>query len=110
MSTKKQNVDLFRRVNENYLHQIGPDGQYNRDRIFRSLGIQPGPDGDYGRRFGLSDQQRKQVQAAIKKELGFKFPGGIEINPAGNMNENEGVRRTLEPSEGPHRRSVIAAT
>jgi hypothetical protein len=91
MGTKKENVDLFRRVNEGYLHQIGPDGRYHRDRIFASLGIPPGPDGDYGRRFELNDKQRKQVQAAIEKELGFQFPGGIEIDPAGNMNENEGV-------------------
>jgi hypothetical protein len=96
VSTQKKNVDLFQRINEGYLRQIGPDGRYNRDRIFQSLGIAPGRDGDYGQNFGLDDRQRKQVQAAIEKELGFQFPGGIEIDPAGNMNENEGVGKQLK--------------
>ena len=63
MSSQNKNVDLFRRINQEYLHEIGADGEYNRERIFRSLGIAPGPDGDYGPRFGLNDKQRKQVQA-----------------------------------------------
>lgn len=92
MGTQAKNVDLFAEIN-GWLHSIGADGRYNRDRIFASLGIPPGPDGDYGQRFGLNDQQRKQVQAAVEYELGFRFPGGIEIDPAGNMNEDEGVSK-----------------
>lgn len=89
MSTRPENVELFEAVN-GWLHSIGPDGRYNRDRIFSSLGIPPGPDGDYGQRFGLNDQQRKEVQAVIERELSLPFPKGIEIDPAGNMNEDEG--------------------
>jgi hypothetical protein len=89
MATQPQNVAVFEAVN-GWLHSIGPDGRYNRDRIFASLGIPPGPDGDYGQRFGLNDQQRKDVQAVIERELSLPFPKGIEIDPAGNMNEDEG--------------------
>jgi hypothetical protein len=91
VGTKPQNRETFARINEGFLHAIGPDGRYNRDRIFASLGIPPGKDGDYGRNFGLNDKDRERVKAAIERELGIKFPKGVEIDPAGNMNENEGV-------------------
>lgn len=95
MSTRPENVQLFEAVN-GWLHSIGSDGRYNRDRIFSSLGIAPGPDGDYGQRFGLNDNDRKRVQAVIEQELALPFPKGIEIDPAGNMNEDEGFSVQLK--------------
>jgi hypothetical protein len=89
MATNPENVAVFEAVN-GWLHSIGPDGRYNRDRIFSSLGIAPGADGDYGQRFGLNDNDRKRVQAVIEQELSLPFPKGIEIDHAGNMNEDEG--------------------
>ena len=52
--------------------------------ILQSVGVDP------SRPFKLSDQQRKQVQSAIEQAQGSAFPQGTEIDPAGNMNENEG--------------------
>lgn len=89
MSTQRSNKQAFDRVN-GWLSTIGTDGRYNRDRIFQSLGIAPAADGTYAGQWGLNDRDRQRVQAAIERELGFQFPGGIEIDPAGNMNENEG--------------------
>src|SRR5687767_9508020 len=89
MATNKENVQMFGQVND-WMHSIGQDGRYNRDRVFDLLGIAPGRDGDYGKNFGLNDRDRKRVQAYLEAELGFEFPKGIEIDHAGNMNENEG--------------------
>ncbi len=52
--------------------------------ILQSVGVDP------SRPFQLSDQQRKQVAQTIEQKLGMQFPDGVEIDPAGNMNENEG--------------------
>jgi hypothetical protein len=52
--------------------------------ILASVGINPNSP------FRLSDQQRKQVQRTIQQQMGVQFPKGVEIDPAGNMNENEG--------------------
>jgi hypothetical protein len=41
----------------------------------------------------LSDGQRKQLQAIITQRMGFQFPDGTEIDPAGNLNEDEGFAK-----------------
>lgn len=51
-------------------------------RILQQVGARPGQ--------LLSDQQRQQVQGLVEQAFGMKFPKGVEIDPAGNMNENEG--------------------
>lgn len=43
----------------------------------------------------LSDGQRKQLQAFIEQNMGIQFPDGVEVDPAGNMNENEGFGKQL---------------
>lgn len=98
MSTQKQNVEMFRQINDGYLNQIGPDGRYNRDRLFAAAGVPVAKStGNYGGKdFGLNDKQRKAVKAAMERELGFQFPKGIEIDSAGNMNENEGFGKQLK--------------
>lgn len=95
MSTKKQNVEFFNQIN-GWMNTIGPDGRYNRDRIFQELGVAPAADGTYSGKWGLNDKQRKQVQALVERDLGFQFPKGIEIDPAGNMNEDEGAVKQLK--------------
>lgn len=49
---------------------------------FAAVGGRPG--------MPLSDGQRKQLQAFIEQRMGFQFPDGVEIDPTGNMNEDEG--------------------
>jgi hypothetical protein len=52
-------------------------------QILASVGADPnGP-------LRLTDQQRKMVQAALEQS-GVSFEGGLEIDPAGNLNEDEG--------------------
>jgi hypothetical protein len=84
VSTKKQNVDLFKRINEGYLHKVGADGRFNRDRLFEMIGAQVGPSGNPK----LTDQQRKQMQALLEQELGIKLPKGVELDKNGNANED----------------------
>lgn len=43
----------------------------------------------------LSDGQRKRLQAFIEQNMGIQFPDGVEVDPAGNMNENEGFGKQL---------------
>ncbi len=57
----------------------------NKERLVRAVG------GQFNNgHVGISDRQRKQMQALIERELGMKFPKGAEIDKGGNMNENEG--------------------
>jgi hypothetical protein len=96
VSTQKKNVATFEKIN-GWLHSIDPStGRYVRDDIFRQLGIPPGPDGDYGQRFGLNDSQRKQFQAAVEARLGIKFDKSLNFDPAANLNEQEGVGKQLK--------------
>lgn len=37
VSTKTKNIALFKSITEGWLDQIGSDGQFNRDRLFRHL-------------------------------------------------------------------------
>lgn len=52
--------------------------------FLRSMGIDPaGP-------IKLTDQQREQAKAFLRSQ-GVPLEGGMEIDPAGNINQNEGV-------------------
>lgn len=44
----------------------------------------------------LSDQQRKQLAAAYQQQYGTQLPKGVEFDPAGNLNENEGFGKQFK--------------
>lgn len=54
-----------------------------------SIGIDP------GRPVRLSDQQRKEMAQWLQSQ-GITLPKGIEIDPAGNVNQNEGFGKQLK--------------
>lgn len=80
--------------NRSYLQSVGKDGQYNRDRLFKQIGVQPTARGDYST-VHLSDQQRKQMKALLEQETGQSFDG-LNIDTAGNLNEPEGFKHELK--------------
>lgn len=41
-------------------------------------------------RIRLSDAQRRQLQGQLER-AGFRFPSGMQIDPAGNVNQDQGV-------------------
>lgn len=59
-------------------------------QILSSVGVDP------SKGVKLSKSQQKQVQAAVEAKMGFKFPKGVEIDAAGNMNEDEGFGKQLK--------------
>jgi hypothetical protein len=74
--------------NSRFLHSVGPDGRYNRDRLFAQIGVRPTAIGRYST-VSLTDQQRHQMKALIEQETGQKLDG-VDIDTAGNLNEPEG--------------------
>jgi hypothetical protein len=38
----------------------------------------------------LNDQQRQELKSLVEQQAGFKFPGDMKIDPAGNLNEKGG--------------------
>src|SRR5574341_960923 len=50
---------------------------------------------DVNRSLGLSDSQRKQANQYLASR-GYTLPGGLEIDPAGNVNQNEGFGKQLK--------------
>lgn len=72
-------------LNANYLHSVGPDGQYNRDRLLKQIGVDP------SKTTSLSGAQQKQMKALIEQDLGQPLEGAT-IDTAGNINEPEGFK------------------
>lgn len=60
-----------------------------KDQWLRANGIDP------SRPIKLSDAQRMAFQRYLESQ-GAVFPDGVEIDPAGNMNENEGFGKQLK--------------
>ena len=58
--------------------------------ILASIGVDP------SKPVKLSTEQRKAVQQKLEEMAGQKFDKGLEIDPAGNMNQNEGVGKQLK--------------
>jgi hypothetical protein len=58
--------------------------------IMMSIGVDP------TKPMKLSDEQRKIVQSRLEQMAGQPFENGLEIDPAGNMNQNEGFGKQLK--------------
>lgn len=59
-------------------------------QILTAMGVDP------SKQIKLSKSQQKTLQSTVESQFGFKFPKGVEIDAAGNMNEDEGFGKQLK--------------